>query len=149
MKWSTRYIPWLAHDHPTCKLQLNYLQTIKYIQWITNNLNLTLVCCSTFGLHSICHGIGIMIITYQYLAPLHDQQDEYHLNQASNADGTYNQSSTFWWYPNKFGSSQVRSNILRRSLSMSSGMFCNSNHRGTITILSKPISIDDHDMQSK
>ena len=40
------------------------------------------------GLHSICHGIGIMIITYQYLAQLHDQQDEYHLNQASNADGT-------------------------------------------------------------
>jgi len=39
MKWSTRDIPWLAHDHPTCKLQLNYLQTIKYIQWITNNLN--------------------------------------------------------------------------------------------------------------
>ena len=63
IKWSTRDIPWLAHDHPTCKLQLNYLQTIKYIQWITNNLNLTLVCCSTFGLHSICHGIGIMIIT--------------------------------------------------------------------------------------
>ena len=36
-----------------------------------------------------------MIITYQYLAQLHNQQDEYHLNQASNADGTYNQSSTF------------------------------------------------------
>ena len=51
MKWSTRDIPWLAHDHPTSKLQLNYLQVIKYIQWITNNLNLTLVCCSTFGLH--------------------------------------------------------------------------------------------------
>ena len=25
MKWSTRDIPWLAHDHPTSKLQLNYL----------------------------------------------------------------------------------------------------------------------------
>ena len=59
------------------------------------------------------------------------------LNQVFNADGTYKQSPTFWWYPNKFGSSQVRSDILRQSLSMSSGMFCNSNHRGTIIILPK------------
>ena len=44
IKWSTKDIPWLAHDHPTCKLQLNYLQTIKYIQGITNNLNMTLIC---------------------------------------------------------------------------------------------------------
>ena len=48
------------------------------------------------------------------------------LNQVFNAHGTYNQSSTFWWYPNKFGSSQVRCNILRHRLSMSSRMLCNA-----------------------
>ena len=82
-----------------------------------------------------CHGIGIMIIAFQYLAQSHDQHNEYHLNQASNAHGTYTHLSTFWWYPNKVGSSQVRSNILRHNLSMNSGMFCNSNHRGIIIIL--------------
>ena len=70
-----------------------------------------------------CHGIGIRIITCQYLAQSHDQHNEYLSNQAFNAHGTYKHSSTFWWYPNKFGSSQVRSNILRHSLSISSGMF--------------------------
>ena len=29
MKWSTKDIPWLAHDHPISKLQLKYLQAIK------------------------------------------------------------------------------------------------------------------------
>ena len=31
MKWSTRDIPWLARDQSICKLQLKFLQAIKYI----------------------------------------------------------------------------------------------------------------------
>ena len=37
-----------------------------------------------------------MIITLQYLTQLYGQQDEYHMNQVSNADGTYTHSSTFY-----------------------------------------------------
>ena len=53
MNWSTRDIPWLAHDHPTCKLQLNCLQVIKYVQWIINNLNYSTCMLIALGLHSI------------------------------------------------------------------------------------------------
>ena len=99
MKWSTRDIPWLAHDHPISKLQLISLQAIKYINksftiWMLH------LCVDSSWTSLSCHGIRIMIIAFQCFAQLCDQQNEYHLNQDSNADGTYNHSSTFWWYPN-------------------------------------------------
>ena len=85
MKWSIRDIPWLAHDHPTCKLQLNYLQTIKYIQWITNNLNLTLVCWwhLDFTQFSLGIGFGCALSFITWLNMWWTMWDQF--NQASNA----------------------------------------------------------------
>ena len=88
MKWSTRDIPWLAHDHPISKLQLISLQAIKYINKSSTIWMLHLYVDSSWTSLS-CHGIGIIIIICQYLAQSHDQHNEYHLNQASNAHGTY------------------------------------------------------------
>ena len=44
MKWSTRDIPWLAHDHPISKFQLKYFCKPSNIPINHPNLNMTLVC---------------------------------------------------------------------------------------------------------